>query len=302
MVRALLAQRTPREHVQKVFAYDSMSVEVTWVGGPLLVSGAILIGGSAWAVALSPVLSAVGVAAIARQPARGTPHLEPTGRWLTRPVLQLVIAFALAGTAFRAVTIAVTEVARLHGHDEWSGALIAFWAVGSLLGGWVSARRGLPPLPGAFLALSIGLIGVGRSSIWLTGVLAFVSGVPTAPFVSGLNALVSRIAAEAAHARAFAAMQAAATVMAAVGAALGGAAIDRWGPAAVSIPSAVLLLGAAALSVIREPSEARSQPTVTPSAIRDTAGTGGPGSGLRANNTITAANAFTAASTRKGSA
>ena len=77
--------------------------------------------------------------------------------------------------------------------------------------------------------------------------------MPTAPFVSGLNALVTRIAAEAAHARAFAAMQAATTVMAAVGAAAGGAAIDRWGPAAISIPSAALLLGAAALSVVHEP-------------------------------------------------
>ena len=261
VVRALLAQQTVPSHTQKVFAYDSMSVEVTWIGGPLLVSGAILIGGPALAVALSPVMAAIGVAAIGRQPSRGTSHLEPTGHWLTRPVLQLVIAFALAGTAFRAVTIAVTEVARQHGHDEWSGALIAIWAVGSLLGGWIAARRGLPSLPllGVALAISIGLIGVGRSSIWLTGVLVFVSGVPTAPFVSGLNALVTRVAAEAAHARAFAAMQAAATVMAAVGAAAGGAAIDRWGPAAVSVPSAMLLLGAAALSVLEEPNVRAAQ-------------------------------------------
>ena len=255
VVRALLAQRSDHTNIQKVFAYDSMSVEVTWIGGPLLVSAAILIGGPAFAVALSPVLAAIGVAAVARQPSRGTAYLGATGRWLTRPVLKLVIAFALAGTAFRAVTIAVTEVARLHGHDEWSGALIAVWAVGSLIGGWIAARRGLPSLPllGAGIAISIGLVGVGRASIWLTGVLVFVSGIPTAPFVSGLNALVTRVAAETAHARAFAAMQGAATVMAAVGAAAGGAAIDRWGPAAVSIPSALLLLGAAALSVIDEP-------------------------------------------------
>ena len=78
--------------------------------------------------------------------------------------------------------------------------------------------------------------------------LAFVSGIPTAPFISGLNMLVATAVAEMAHARAFAAMQAAATVMSAVGAAAGGAVIDRFGPAAVSIPSAALLFGAAALS------------------------------------------------------
>lgn len=303
VVRALLAQRTERENIQRVFAYDSMAVEVTWIGGPLLVSGAILIGGPSLAVALSPLLAAIGVVAVSRQPARGTTHLEMTGRWLTRPVLQLVLAFALAGTAFRAVTIAVTEVARQHGHDEWSGALIAFWAIGSLLGGWVAARRGLPSLPllGTGLAISIGLIGIGHSSIWLTGILAFISGVPTAPFVSGLNALVSRVAAEAAHARAFAAMQAASTVMAAVGAAAGGAAIDRWGPAAVSIPSAAFLLGAAALSVVGEPTPT-AQPAAALSVMSDAALAGGIGSGLCANDTTSAANAFTPANTRNGKA
>ena len=54
-------------------------------------------------------------------------------------------------------------------------------------------------------------------------------------------------------------MQAAATVMAAVGAAAGGAAIDRWGPAAVSVPSAMLLLGAAALSVLEKPNVRAAQ-------------------------------------------
>ena len=250
VVRALLAQRTDPTSARQVFAYDSMSVEVTWIGGPLLVSAMVLLSGPAVAVALSPLLGAVGVVAVARQPARRVIDVDGTGRWVVRSVVQLVLAFALAGTAFRAVTIAITEVARLQGNEAASGVLIAVWAMGSLLGGFLLSRYRFPPphVLGIFLAVSIGLVGLGASSIWLTGVLAFLSGIPTAPFVSGLNVLVATAVAEMAHARAFAAMQAAATVMSAVGAAAGGAVIDRFGPAAVSIPSAALLLGAAALS------------------------------------------------------
>jgi predicted MFS family arabinose efflux permease len=100
------------------------------------------------------------------------------------------------------------------------------------------------------LAVLVGMIGLGHSSVWLTALLAFASGLPTAPFIGGLNLLTARIAAESAHVRAFSAMQAASTVMSAVGAAIGGAAIDRFGPASVSVPAALLLAVSARLSVI----------------------------------------------------
>ena len=252
VVRALLAERAAPSEIQRVFAWDSMSVEASWIGGPLLVSLAILISGPVAAVAMSPVLAAVGVTAVVRQPPRRITEASGGGRWLTAPVVRLILAFACAGTAFRAVTIAVTEVARGTGHDELSGPIIAFWASGSLLGAWIVSRRGLRSVPrlGAVLAVLVGLIGLGQSSVWLTAVLAFLSGIPTAPFIGGLNALTSKVAAESAHVRAFSAMQAASTVMAALGAAVGGAAIDRYGPASISIPAAILLGVSARLAVV----------------------------------------------------
>lgn len=253
VVRAFLAEKATPGDLQRVFAWDSISVELTWIGGPLLVSLAILVSGSAAAVAISPVLGAIGVFAVARQPARSAPHSSASKRWLTPAVLRLIVAFALAGAAFRAVTIAVTEVARLTGHDQLTGALIAFWATGSVLGAWVVSRRGSPsvPLIGVALAITVGLVGLGESSIWITGLLAFISGVPTAPFVAGLNTLTTTVTVESAHARAFASMQAASTVTAAIGAAIGSAAIDRWGPSVVSIPCTLLLLGSARLAAVR---------------------------------------------------
>ena len=283
VVRALLAQNADPAQVQRIFAWDSMSVEVSWIGGPLLVSGAILLGGPAFAVALSPVLAAIGVAAVARQPVRHVAHVGAARRWLTAPLIQLVIAFAFAGTAFRMLIVAVAEVARLQGHDEWTGAMLAFWAVGSLLGAWVVSIRGMPSVPmlGVSVAVSVGLIGLGQSSIWATAALAFISGVPTAPFVAGLNTLVSKVTVEGAHVRAFASMQAANTVMAAVGAAVGSAAIDRWGPAIVSIPATLLLLGSARLAVIdgHRANASRSAAAAAPAGSA-AAGSASAGSGL----------------------
>ena len=253
VIRALLAENAERKDLQRIFAWDSISVELTWIGGPLLVSLAILLSGSAAAVALSPVLAAIGVFAVGRQPPRASPQSMPSDRWLSSDVVRLIVAFALAGAAFRTVTIAVTEVARLTGHEQLTGALIAFWASGSVLGAWFVSRRGSPsvPLIGVALALTVGLIGLGESSLWLTAILAFVSGILTAPFVAGLNMLTTTVTVESAHARAFAGMQAASTITAAVGAAIGSAAIDKWGPASVSVPCALLLLGSARLAVVR---------------------------------------------------
>ena len=252
VVRALLAERASPAETQKVFAWDAMSVEASWIGGPLLVSLAMLIGGPVAAVAISPVLAAVGVVAVVRQPPRRTVQHEASGHWVTPAVIRLIIAFACAGTAFRAVTIAVTEVARSTGHEKLSGPIIAFWASGSLFGAWIVSRRGLKSVPklGLVLAVLVGMIGLGHSSVWLTALLAFASGLPTAPFIGGLNLLTAKVAAESAHVRAFSAMQAASTVMSAVGAAIGGAAIDRFGPASISVPAALLLAVSARLAVV----------------------------------------------------
>ncbi len=252
VVRAFLAEKSSPEDRQRIFAWDSISVELTWIGGPLLVSLAILTSGPAAAVAMSPILALVGVLAIRRQPARKVHHSTESTRWLNSDIVRIIVAFALAGAAFRALTIAVTEVARLTGHNELTGALVAFWASGSVLGAWFVSRRGTPPIPviGVVLAITVGLIGLGESSLWLTGALAFISGIPTAPFVAGLNTLVTTVTHESAHARAFASLQAASTITAAVGAAVGGAAIDRYGPSVVSIPCTILLLGSARLSVV----------------------------------------------------
>lgn len=255
VVRALLAQRTRQSDAQRVFAYDSIAVEVTWIGGPLIVSLAVLVAGPALAVALSPLFAAVGVAAVFRQRPGGAREESGSGPWLTRPVVQLLLSFAVAGMAFRVVIIAIAAVAKAQGHADASGLLLSVWAVGSLIGGVMAARGGMPSTfaLGMALAATIGAVGLGTGSIWATGALVFVSGVPTAPFVASLNALVSVTVSEHAHARAFAAMQAGSTLFSAAGAAVGGVVIDRFGPAVVCVPAAAIIVLSAVLSRVPSP-------------------------------------------------
>lgn len=250
VVRALLAQRTDQADAQRVFAYDSISVELTWIGGPLLVSLAVIVGGPSLAVALSPVFAAIGVGAVFRQQPGASRKPSTDAPWLSRPVVRLLLSFAVAGMAFRVIIIAITEVAKEQGHRDASGVLLAVWAVGSLAGGLWAARGGTAPtwVIGVVLAATMALVGVGTGSIWTTGALVFLSGIPTAPFVAGLNALVSVTVAEQAHARAFAAMQAGSTIFSAMGAAVGGELIERLGPAAVTIPAGLVVLVSAWLA------------------------------------------------------
>lgn len=250
VVRALLAQRTDQADATRVFAFDSIAVEIAWIGGPLLVSIAVILGGPALAVSLSPGFAMIGVAAVYRErPGAGrTPAVA--GAWLTRRVVRLLLSFAVTGTGFRLIIIAIAAISTEQGRPDASGVLLAIWAAGGLVGGlW--AARGIAASTwqiGVAQAVTLALVGIGTNSIWVTAILVFVSGVPSAPFVAALTTLVSLNVAERAHARAFAAMQAGSTIFAAIGAAAGGELVDRFGPASVTLPAGVLLLVSAALA------------------------------------------------------
>ena len=238
-----LAAGAPAAELRRMFAWDSLSVELSWVGAPLLVSLAIVIGGPALAVAISPMLALVGVAATGRGPVAPGAEATAVTSWVSPAVLRLAVAFGLTGIAWRVVTIAVTELARQQGSDRWTGPLIAFWAFGSVVGAWAATRRDMPGV--LLLATAVGVtilpLAVSGLSLPVTFVLVFVAGLPTAAFVAALNAVVTEVVEQSAHARAFSMAQAANTIMAAIGAPLAAWAIDDGGTAIVFVSGALLL-------------------------------------------------------------
>jgi hypothetical protein len=250
-----LAAGAPATELRRMFAWDSLSVELSWVGAPLLVSLAIVIQGPALAVALSPALALVGVAATGRGPVAPGAETTAVTSWVSPAVLRLAVAFGLTGIAWRVVTIGVTELARQQGSDRWTGPLIAFWAFGSVVGAWAATRRDMPgvlPLSTA-VGVTVLPLAVNGLSLPLTFVLVFIAGLPTAAFVAALNAVVTEVVEQSAHARAFSMAQAANTIMAAVGAPLAAWAIDRGLMSAVFVAGA-LLLAASGWTSPRSPS------------------------------------------------
>ncbi len=264
VVRAALAASVPVDGLRRVFAYESMSVEVIWIGGPLLVSLAVWLAGPLLAVWISAALGVVGVLVLAwlAGAAKQVEHLS-AGRWLTGPVAAQILAFALMGSALNGVNVAVAESARAVGRDAAAGVLVAVWGAGSLAGGWWVARGGRLPatwLIGTAMAGLVGALAIHGGLVGL-GVGLVLAGVPIAPFVIGVNTAASTLAAGHAQARVFAAMQAANTVLASVGAAGGALLADRFGPRWVFPAAAVVVLAGAAMS--------RSSKPVPTEVVRD---------------------------------
>lgn len=251
VVRAALVGSVPSDGLRKVFAYESMSVEVIWIGGPLMVSLAVWLSGPLLAVWLSAVLGVFGVLALAWLAGAGrrTDQL-PSGRWLTRSVAAQIASFALMGSALNSVNVAVAESARATGREAAAGVLVAVWGAGSMAGGWWVARGGRLPatwLVGTAMAGLVGALALHRGLLGL-GLGLVLAGVPIAPFVIGVNTAASTLAAGHAQARVFAAMQAANTVLASGGAAGGALLADQFGPRSVFPVAALVVFAGAVLS------------------------------------------------------
>jgi hypothetical protein len=100
----------------------------------------------------------------------------------------------------------------------------------------------------------------------VTAAVAFVSGLPTAPFVAAANAIVPEVVDASAHARAFALTQASHTVMAAGGAVVTAWAIEEAGVATVFLPAALVLLMSAWLASVRPATSEGRAPVPSPAA------------------------------------
>ncbi len=114
---------------------------------------------------------------------------------------------------------------------------------------------------GALVGLTIVALAPGSSSLPATVVIAFLSGLPTAPFVAAANSIITEVVDPAAHARAFSLAQASHTVLASGGAAATAWAIDQAGVASVFVPGAVALVIAAWLAASVQPATVTSVTT-----------------------------------------
>ena len=206
--------------VQAAYALDSVSTQVIFVTGPLLVAGLIAVLEPAAALAMSAVIVLIGVSAfLAAMPAserRRAPHADPS----TRPVGRLgalqspgirtiVLTMVPVGFALGSIEVALPAFADAEGSHELAGVLLALWSMGSAIGGLVyGARERRSSLVrvhvrmALLLPLGVAPLALAESPL-LMAVLVIPAGLFVAPLIATRNELAGYVAPRGAETEAF---------------------------------------------------------------------------------------------------
>jgi MFS family permease len=253
---ALPALLPDRDRRHAAFALESAATEVTYVIAPLLVAVSIAVGGTQAAAFVCAVLSPLGILAFAAHPAvRGWKPVTRTGRGgaLRGPgVRMLVLVFALVGTAFGAVEVAVPASA----DAGVAGVLLALWGAGSLAGGLIAARAAAPAdgarrLRRLLVALAAGhLVLVAAAGPVALAALLPLAGLAIAPTFACTFGLMEELAPHGTLTEAYTWLSTGITSGIALGAALAGALAEHQGPSAGFAFAAAAAAAGAALAAI----------------------------------------------------
>jgi MFS family permease len=258
---ALVADPTA---VRRAYAIESTAAELTFIAGPpiaLAVSAAwstrAALAGAGVALLCATALFAAGTqddrgrAAAAR---RSRPRSR-AGSLASPTIVALSLVLAGVGFAFGTSEVSVTAAAADLGATAGAGALLALWAVGSLVGGLLVTRLGTRRLSlGAVvvaLLLAHAAPALGVASAVALAALMLLAGATIAPTYTVVYALAGDAAPQGTATEAFAWLATAVSVGAAAGAACAGGVIDHAGPAAGFLVGGLGGLAGAALVLRR---------------------------------------------------
>jgi MFS family permease len=201
-------------HVERLYTLDATAQELVFVAGPALVGLLVAVASPSASLAVAAVIGGIGAVVFSRiiaplwVPHPHTAQREPLGRRLWIPWTSLfTLCLGLGVTE-----VGVPATALLDGHRAAAGPILAIWSLGSLVGGLASSRRAwgasaahrartlfLLLLAAAGIVWAAWPLGLG----WLT-VALFVAGLPLAPTLAALYALIAEVSAEARRTEAFA--------------------------------------------------------------------------------------------------
>lgn len=243
VVRQSIAAMVPEGHRRQAYALDSMSLELSFMIGPalaVLMATTVSPRATMLAVGAGIVLAGVGllilnppIRAADEQPARR--GAGPARRdWVTGRLVAVLAVGAATTLVLAGTDVAVVAVLRDAGQLDWTGAVLAMWAVYSLLGGFVYGAANRPVTPLRLLTvLAVFTIPVGLSggSWWWLALALLPAGALCAPTLAATADEVSRMAPAAVRGEAMGLHGSAMTVGLALGAPLAGAVIDNSAPA-----------------------------------------------------------------------
>ncbi|SCE68712.1 MFS transporter [Micromonospora mirobrigensis] len=241
VIRQSIAALVPESQRRPAYALDSMSVELSFMVGPALavaLATAVSPRGTLWAVGAGIVASGIALVVL-NPPTRGVDEAAgplpriPRREWLTPRLLAVLAVSAGATLVLGGTDVAVVAVLRADGEVGWTGAVLAMWAVASLVGGFAygAVSRSFSPLMlAAALSLCTIPVGLGGGHWWLLCLTLIPAGALCAPTLAATSDAVSRLAPPAVRGMAMGLHGSAVTVGIAVGAPLAGVVIDASAP------------------------------------------------------------------------
>jgi MFS family permease len=277
VVRQSLAALVPPEQRHTAYAVDSMSVEASFMIGPMLgVLAATRVSTTAAMLGVGAAIVVSGMSLYALNPAiRDTapadiPDSTPDGTrdrttadapdsaaprsvrgWLQPTLVSVLVATAACTIVLAGTDVAIIAAMRDTGHVSWTGLVMAVWALASMAGGFIygALRRGISALAMAVLlgvcTMPVGVLG---GTWWVLCLTMLPAGMLCAPTLASLADAVSRLAPETVRGLVMGLHGSALTIGLAIGAPMSGAVVDAsspaWGFAATGGVGALLALGA----------------------------------------------------------
>lgn len=248
VVRALYPQMVPRDGVRALFALDTTAQELIWVVGPIVATFLASAVSTAIPLVVSAAVTVIGTVWFLFGAHRFRPAISQQkaafGRVLANRAVLLAIVASLALVAsFMAMEVGIVAI---FGHEGvTAGAAIAIASVGSLLGGLVFGHRraGLGGVVAALGMVVVGSVLFGfANGLVLQFAALFVSGCGFAPAMSWLYLMVSKEIEEHVATEAFGWLNSGALVGAAIGTAVGGIAVDAYGPRGAVVVATLLAI------------------------------------------------------------
>ena len=275
--RAMYPRMTSGPTLRAAYTVEATLQELLFVVGPAAAALTVAAAGPRFALGLVSVLALAGGIGFALVLRRAGVHTGPLvapagaskGRLLAVPGLAAAIAASmLFVAAYTTVDLALVAWARDRGTPALAGALVAVWATGSLIGGFVSG--GLPGLRAPrlwlrTLAVAVGMIGLtatlpplnGLDSALLVGAVLLVGGTATSPAAAASNSIVGDLAPDHRRAEAFGWMATSRTSGGAIAAPIAGLLMDTRGPGAATAAAVVFAFASAGLAAfVRTPASA----------------------------------------------
>ncbi|MDQ3572276.1 MAG: MFS transporter [Actinomycetota bacterium] len=243
--------------IRGAYALDSVSIEVSFVTGPLITAGLVLITGPQAALAVSALLVVAGTALFIWKLPHSAAHDEPGDPAgllgaLRAPAMRLVALTTVpVGFCIGAIEVSIPAFSEEVGHAALAGVLLALWSLASGIGGLVFGARAIRrELLHTYIAISIlfplaCLPMIAASSPATMCLLVLLAGAPIAPLIATRNELIASVAPPGTGTEAFTWLVTSLVAGLSVGTAVGGAVIEAEGwPAAVALGVGVAMAGA----------------------------------------------------------